>query len=52
MKEEGGTFLVNDELLVNVKGGGKPAVSNGELRVPVTFNKGAAQLEVTYGWAE
>lgn len=52
VKEEGGGFLVNDELLVNVKGGGKPAVSNGELRVPVTFKNGAAQLEVTYGWAE
>jgi len=52
VREEGGGFLVNDELLVNVKGGGKPAVNNGELRVPVTFKNGNAQLEVTYGWAE
>ena len=48
-EEEGGSFQ-NSELVVTVKGG-KATSKGGELRVPVTFKNGSAQLEVTYGWA-
>ena len=45
-----GGFLVNDELLITVKGA-KASIQNGELRVPVQFNNGTAKLELTYAWA-
>lgn len=46
-----GGFLVNDELLITVTGG-KAAIQGDELRVPVAFRNGSAQIEVTYQWAE
>ena len=48
-EEEGGSFQ-SSELVVTVKGG-KASSKDGELRVPVTFKNGAAELEITYGWA-
>ncbi|MGE4550755.1 MAG: PA14 domain-containing protein [Opitutales bacterium] len=47
-EEEGGSFQ-SSELVVTVKGG-KATSKGGELRVPVTFKNGSAQLEITYGW--
>ena len=48
-EKEGGSFQ-GSELVVTVKGG--PAFAQGgELRVPVTFKNGAAELEITYAWA-
>ncbi len=48
-EEKGGSFR-DSELIVTVKGG-KAFSKDGELRVPVTFKNGSAQLEVTYSWA-
>ena len=44
-------FLVNDELIITVSGG-KAAIQNGELRIPIEFKNGAARLELAYQWAE
>tara|TARA_B100001964_G_scaffold245317_1_gene331555 strand:- start:6948 stop:8579 length:1632 start_codon:yes stop_codon:yes gene_type:complete len=48
---EVGGFLVNDELIIIVTGG-KAYIQGDELRVPVAFRNGSAQIEVTYQWAE
>ena len=44
-----GGFLVNDELLISVKGSGA-GIHNNELRIPIQFRNGTAQLEITYAW--
>tara|TARA_Y100000588_G_scaffold58968_1_gene57638 strand:- start:1109 stop:2704 length:1596 start_codon:yes stop_codon:yes gene_type:complete len=46
---KGGSFQ-GSELVVTVKGG-KASSQGGELRVPVTFKNGSAELEITYEWA-
>jgi len=48
---EGGGFLVNDELIITITGG-KAGIQDGELRVPIEFKNGTAQLGITYQWAE
>ena len=48
---EGKGFLVNDELLITIAGG-RASIQNGELRVPIEFKNGTAQLGITYQWAE
>jgi len=48
---QAGGFLVNDELFLTIAGG-KATIQGDELRVPVAFRNGAAQIELTYQWAE
>ncbi len=48
-EENDGSFE-SSELAITVKGG-KPSTQGDELRVPITFKNGAAELEVTYEWA-
>lgn len=44
-----GGFLVNDELLISVKGSAA-GIHNNELRIPIQFRNGTSQLELTYAW--
>ena len=41
----------NTELSLSVKGG-EVFTTMGELRVPIEFNGGKSELEITYSWAE
>ena len=49
--EKKGKSFKGDELAISVKGG-EPLAQGGELRVPIVFKGGSAQLEVTYSWGE
>ncbi len=49
--EKKGESFDGEELAISVKGG-EPVAQGGELRVPIVFKGGSAQLEVTYSWIE
>ena len=49
--EQDGGFLIDDQLLITVKGA-KASIQSGELRVPIEFKRGGAHLELTYAWTE
>ena len=49
--EKNGGFLIDEELQISVSGGEGLNIG-GELRVPIKFKNGTAQLELTYAWAE
>jgi hypothetical protein len=49
--EKKGQSFEGDELAISVKGG-EPVAQGGDLRVPIVFKGGSAQIEVTYSWAE
>ena len=49
--EKKGKSFEGDELAISVKGG-EPVAHGGDLRVPIVFKGGNAQIEVTYSWSE
>ena len=49
--EKKGKSFKGDELAISVKGG-EPVANGGDLRVPIVFKGGRAQIEVTYSWSE
>jgi hypothetical protein len=42
-------MFLNNELSIKVKGG-EVLDKNDELRIPILFNNGKSEVEITYSW--